>query len=390
MTLLELDAERRYSLTDFAWLESQPQVERIGGLNVVTLNGNGHHPLPKRTEDYLSSGAPVGSRNTELFAAACQLRDAGYAQSDAEGQLLLRHVTDGCSEPLPDPAADAHAQVTRLVEQHTPARDKLDPQQIIAAVEACARLNAIEWAEERTRLKSLCGDGLKISDLDRMYRQARRQLERANLAEIEKAERYVLIDGGMVFEKLTERGASRQRIATWSGKVIERISRVDDDSQVEHLTKLELAGDEEHITLTVPSELFGDPNALHRAIAGRAGKSFSTRAGMQRHLGPALLALSGIYPRRTTYCFFGWTQIDARWTYITPGCSVDSAGTIANPPEVELESRLHDYSLSHLSWAESLTAFRAVIDVFPKELAPALIAFALLPVVQRFFPCRCT
>ena len=107
---------------------------------------------------------------------------------------------------------------------------------------------------------------------------------------------------------------------------------------------------------------------------------------MQRHLGPALLALSGIYPRRTTYRFFGWTQIDVRWTFITPGCAVDSAGIAVNPPEVELEIRLRDYSLSHSPWAESLAAFRAVIDVFPEELASALIAFALLPVVQRFFP----
>ena len=403
VTLLELHSDRRYLLNDFHWLESQPQVECIGGLNVVTLNGNGHHPLPKRTEDYLTNGASVGSRNTELFAAACQLRDAGDSQSEAERQLVPRYVADGCSErealatiksaysrlprdPLPDPVSEAHTQVTRLVEQHMPSRDKPDPQQIAAAVVACSRLNAIEWAEERTRLKTLCGDGLKVSDLDRMYRQAKRQREQEALAEIEEAERYVLIDGGMVFEKLTERGTSRQRITTWSGKVIERISRVDDDGQVEHLTKLELLGDEEHITLIVPSELFGDPNALHRAIAGRAGESFSTRAGMQRHLGPALLALSGIYPRRTTYRFFGWTQIDKRWAFITPGCAVDSAGIAANPPEVELEIRLRDYSLNHSPWAESLAAFRAVIDVFPEELAPALIAFALLPVVQRFFP----
>ncbi|PJF24026.1 MAG: hypothetical protein CUN53_19915, partial [Phototrophicales bacterium] len=78
VTLVELHPDRRYPLSDFAWLESQPQVERIGSLNVVTLNENGHHPLPKRTEDYLASGATEGNRNTELFQAACQLRDAGH------------------------------------------------------------------------------------------------------------------------------------------------------------------------------------------------------------------------------------------------------------------------------------------------------------------------
>jgi hypothetical protein len=62
-------------------------------LDVVTLNGNA--PLPPRTESYLSSGATNGNRNHELFAAACQLRDAGYSQSDAERELVSRYVADG-------------------------------------------------------------------------------------------------------------------------------------------------------------------------------------------------------------------------------------------------------------------------------------------------------
>lgn len=67
-------------------------------MNVITLNGNGHHPLPSGTENYLSSGAQNCSRNSELFAAACQLRDAGYNKSDAERELIQCHVTSGSSE----------------------------------------------------------------------------------------------------------------------------------------------------------------------------------------------------------------------------------------------------------------------------------------------------
>ena len=87
--------DRRYLLHCFDWLEVQPRpkVEQIGNLNVVTLNGNA--PLPPRTETYLSSGATNGNRNHELFAAACQLRDVGYSQSDAERELVSRYVADG-------------------------------------------------------------------------------------------------------------------------------------------------------------------------------------------------------------------------------------------------------------------------------------------------------
>jgi RecA-family ATPase len=55
-------------------------------------------PLPKRTLDYLEHGAPEGTRNAELFDAACQFRDAGQSKADAESRLLARAVADGLSE----------------------------------------------------------------------------------------------------------------------------------------------------------------------------------------------------------------------------------------------------------------------------------------------------
>ena len=161
VTLVELHPDRRYPLSDFAWLESQPQVERIGSLNVVTLNGNGHHPLPKRTEDYLASGATEGSRNTELFAAACQLRDAGHSQSDAEAQLVPRYVADGCSErealatirsaysrPPRDPIPSPRDQVEQLVSRYQSARRGAGtpdaPRRLRETVRACAGTR-IRW-----------------------------------------------------------------------------------------------------------------------------------------------------------------------------------------------------------------------------------------------------
>jgi hypothetical protein len=55
-----------------------------------------HGPvLPKRTVDYLDHGAPVGSRNDELFAAAQQFRDAGYTSDEASGYLGPRAEKDG-------------------------------------------------------------------------------------------------------------------------------------------------------------------------------------------------------------------------------------------------------------------------------------------------------
>jgi RecA-family ATPase len=55
-------------------------------------------PLPRRTLDYLKRGAPEGTRNAELFEAACQFRDAGFSGDEAEERLLARARDDGLPE----------------------------------------------------------------------------------------------------------------------------------------------------------------------------------------------------------------------------------------------------------------------------------------------------
>jgi hypothetical protein len=54
--------------------------------------------LPRRTLDYLQSGASEGSRDAELFDAACQFRDAGIGQDEAASRLVSRALPDGLSE----------------------------------------------------------------------------------------------------------------------------------------------------------------------------------------------------------------------------------------------------------------------------------------------------
>jgi len=401
-TILEFDAERRYPLRDFLWLESSPTVERIGTMNMVTLNGNGNHALPKRTEDYLASGATEGSRNAELFAAACQLRDAGHSQSEAEGQLVARYVADGCNErealatirsvysrppraPLPSPRDQVDQLVSRY--QRDTIQERPTAAQIAEAVRACAELDPVAWAEERQRLKALCGVGLKVADLDRLYKEARRQRDRAPRTTMgNSGDGYSESEGGIVYEKQTERGTSRQVVAEWLGRILESVTHVDDDGQIEHLTRLQLSKGAKVVTLDVPGELFGDPNGLAKFIAGRAGAMFSPRAGMHKHLAPAILKLSGEAPERRTYRFMGWTKVDDQWALVSPGVSIGATGMLETSPEVELESRLRDYGLASASWDEALAAFQAAVAVFPPNFAPALTAFSLLPLLQRFFP----
>jgi hypothetical protein len=408
--ITEFHPDRRYPLSAFEWLVVKPS--KSNGIAWNVHSDNGHAPLPQVTLDYLAHGASNGNRNRALFDAACQFRDAGYSQTEAETELILRHVADVTSDenptarerearatiasvysqsprdPIAAPAPDARQIVSHLVDRYgtTEKQDTPTSEQIAEAVKACAHLEAIDWAVQRQRLKDLCGREVRLSDLDRQYRQARRTLERERIQDYTERETYFETGGSMIYHRETYRGPVEKTVASWAGCVVERISQVNDDGQMEHLTALELRNEQQTVTLQVPSEMFGDDAALRRFIAGRAGEAFTVRAGMGKHLAPAILSLSGDYPRRTCYSFMGWTQIDERWTYIAPGICINADGVLADPPEIELDSRLRDYRLQDVDWENNLAAFESVIPVLPKQLAPTCIAFALLPLVQRFFP----
>ncbi|NUQ05799.1 MAG: DUF927 domain-containing protein [Anaerolineae bacterium] len=403
VTLVELHPDRRYPMSDFGWLESQPQVEGIGSLNVVTLNGNRQHPLPKRTEGYLVSGATEGSRNTELFQAACQLRDAGYSESDAEAQLVARYVADGCSEkealatirsaysrPPRDPIPSPRDQVEQLVNRYS-RRDEQGTRPMVdeirEAVKACATLDPLAWAETRQQLRAIAGDTFRVQDLNQMYQQARREANRSQMTEsLSAGGRYLETETGIVYEKMTERGLVRQPVTDWTGRIIEWITRVDDDGQEEHVMRTQVQHPMHTTTLDIPGELFGDSNGFGRFITGRASGIFTVYPAMHRHLPHAIQSLSGTIPRKTTYRFLGWAEHEGKRTFLTPGTSISAAGALPEPPEVELENRLSGYGLVDASWEDSLTAFNAAVAVFPPHMASALTAFSLLPLVQRFFP----
>ncbi|MBZ0277556.1 MAG: DUF927 domain-containing protein, partial [Anaerolineae bacterium] len=413
VAVVEWQPDRRYPLSDFDWLDvPPPKEERIGKLEIVTLNGNGHHPLPPRTEAYLTSGAPLEQRNQELFAAACQLRDAGYSQRDAEGELVPRYLADGngsenpvgrekearstvasafsrpAREPIPAPREHARQVVRQLVGQYQVEQKPERPttQQIVEAVEACVHLNPVEWAEERARLKAVCGDGLKISDIDRLYKEKKRALDQRQQAEYVDSEGYLLLDGKIIYRKESYRGTFEKTVTDWAATALYQTCQVDDDGKEAHITVMQLQRGTSVKKLEVPGEIFVDDVALRRFIGANAGVQYVVRAEMSKHLVPAIVQLSGEFPTHRHYNFMGWMQFDGRWVYVSPGECITATGKLAEPPSVELDQRLRDYGLQTTEWRESLAAFDAVTKVLPPDLAPALIAFALLPVIQRFFP----
>jgi hypothetical protein len=410
--IVESHPDRRYPLTAFPReavdLPFEPS-ERI--LKLPSLE-YGPAPLPARTEQYLLSGATGGKRNAELFAAACQIRDSGQTQADVEHALIPRYVADGGSaenraarekearatiqsafsrpprDPIPTSPRDRVTAIVQRYKRDEPQDDDQERvEEISETIRECAKLDPVEWAAERKRLKAICGDELRLADLDRMYREARREHAKAQqLAEAASAEEYVEIDGAMVHIKQSHRGTYHQVVADWVGRVTEWVTRTNDEEETEHVMRLRLQHGDRITTIDVPSELFGDAKALQRFIAQKAGGTYVVRAGMSAHLVSAILKLSGDPDQRQTFGLIGWACYQGKWAYVSPGLCVNTDGVLASQPEVELEARLRDYRLTVSDWQAGAAAFQSVIEVFPQEHMAALTSFTLLPLFQRFFP----
>lgn len=378
--IVDSQPERRHPLSNFAWLECQLQVKQIDGLEVVTLNGNGHHPLPPRTEQYLASGTANGSRNAELFAAACQLRDAGYSQSDAERDLVTRHIADG--DGSENPAArekEARATVASAYRQ--------SPREPVAAPKEYAR-QVVGWLVGRFEAEQKTDRPTTQQIVE--AKEKKRELDRLRQQEYVETESYVLLDGRMIYRKESYRGTLERTVADWSGTALYQTCQVDDNGREMHVTTIELQRGTSAKKLEVPGEIFVDDVALRRFIGANAGAQYVVRAGMSKHLVPAIVQLSGGFPTHRHYNFMGWMQLDGTWVYVSPGDCITTQGKLTEPLSVELDQRLHDYGLQAAGWSKGLAAFNAVTKVMPPQLAPALIAFALLPVLQRFFPTTAT
>ncbi len=108
--ITEFHPGRRYPLATFEWLAVKPSGSN--GKMQAAPSGNGNAPLPPITLDYLASGASNGNRNRALFDAACQFRDAGYSQAEAEAQLVLRPPQRSAQQTIISPCSAA-CQVNR-------------------------------------------------------------------------------------------------------------------------------------------------------------------------------------------------------------------------------------------------------------------------------------
>ncbi|MBK8027002.1 MAG: hypothetical protein IPK19_37855 [Chloroflexi bacterium] len=112
---LELHPERRAPYDALRWLERQP--ERQAPLIMPWSKRERYQRAPAAGADAGLSGARcgAGSRNAELLAAACQFRDAGYSQTDAERELVPRLSPTAAPKPKRWPPSAALTAARRAI-----------------------------------------------------------------------------------------------------------------------------------------------------------------------------------------------------------------------------------------------------------------------------------
>ena len=92
--LLDIHADRRFDLAAFSDLKELAPSQAT----VTTTETPDRPKLPAWTLDFLARGTIQGERNNVAFATACQLRDAGYSETEALAMVLEGAAR--CAPPL--------------------------------------------------------------------------------------------------------------------------------------------------------------------------------------------------------------------------------------------------------------------------------------------------
>lgn len=293
-------------------------------------------------------------------------------------------ATEVAAPPSPKTGITA---VDSLLAEFNPSRFGPEPShdQIAAAIHECASLTVDKWASARKHLLKICPDDLKATDLNRMFNEARKAIQRDQRVTA-PPERYYELDGAMMVVRQTDKGQVERAVCNWTAKIVEERTWIDPDEDAMHEIVVELMAGNKVRKINLPTEILGDEVALKRKLAAMGGATFTLNRGMTGDLVPAIRALSPEYDRRLGVNTTGWQTINGELMYVTPTLSVSANGIVENAPSCELPARINGYGLIDGELREGMRALGAMADALPPTHAAALIGFALAPLIQPLLP----
>jgi len=289
----------------------------------------------------------LGGRNHAGFYLACQLRDEGYAESEAES------IMDDFAASVPDPATYSASEAAKAMRQayREPAREP----------RAQTGRNPGYTGYE--------GFGAAPSFADFLDAAERTH----------RSWPYAIQDGQIVLlqEKKRKDGVEIEQIpvadfvATITAEIV--------DEQGNKLYTLEGEGKRgRHFAVDVEAEVFGEDRRLRAILEAAAGAMDPVRAGMGNHLGPAIKLLTQLEDLAQIHLFHrtGWND-DRR--FLLPGREVDGVRIqIAEKLPYRYSPWTAEDLVAGLKTLDTLiNAFRPEVTVIPLALlfqAPAAAA----------------
>ncbi|MCX6022657.1 MAG: hypothetical protein NTZ05_13190, partial [Chloroflexi bacterium] len=199
--LLAISASHKKATSSHGILGGTPSPVLLGMGEEHTANTETRSATPvgqiDQRRDRKSKVDTGDGRNNTGFWLACQLRDNGHSQAEAEATVLAyaerMPPTNTKGELEPYTVADALASVRSAYQQParepwrvaraaavvadaiTKARETSDPSVAFDAADALANLPVAEYARGKDALRQALGRRLNLNDLERAVKEARRK-----------------------------------------------------------------------------------------------------------------------------------------------------------------------------------------------------------------------
>lgn len=292
--LLDIHVDRRFDLAAFSDLKGLAPSQAP----VTTTETPDRPRLPAWTLDFLARGTIQGERNNVAFATACQLRDAGYSETEA-----LAMVLEGAARCAPQ-------LLQREVEASVKSAFSRPPREPLSSQDAHTATTAPAETQPAADQCEAPKPGFGV---------------------------FHTLDGAPILArwKATRDGSNRYQvpIARFVPRVIGETKRHKPDGQVVRAFDLEVRTWRSKVVIHVSPEILADTRRFFAACMGAVGadaRLIDPAAGRYLPLSAMELAPED-RPRETIYEMTGWQMVDGRLCYLSP------AGGVGVPEGVKVD-----------------------------------------------------
>lgn len=371
------------------------------GVGVVAVMGlDDGNPLIAKTLERaeqvyigLDADGTAKQRNFEKFCALVGPERA-HIVTWPSGDDAAKWLAEGATaDDFAALKADSPTWPDFLLKKVQNASEKTKAAEVEHAIEVAALLPLAAGDAYIARLKPVARP-VTAATVNSRYKFARKGRETKEKATNDEAPKSAIeapfyrdVDG----ELCAGHGESMQKVITGGTARYTEIVTVDDgDQQRRELSLIVKLTTGQEFTARVKAEESGEESRVVAAIKGGAGPLVSIGARMKRQLPSAIEALSRDDGMRqiTEIARTGWLETKSGLAYVTPGGVVGElpeGHQVALPPKFDRFRVADDGDAAFQQGLEGIF-HSGLIDAFDHQITLPSLAFAFLPVLERWLP----